>query len=134
MFSIQVEVPPELIAPVYDHVHHGQAFTFFEAARVALMEHLGVPYQGYLDQGLGLVIGSVQASYKRELKGGSVTVTCDRLELRGRSIIINQRILNSKGKVAVEAVVESIFMDIQARRGVSPPQDFLEAVKRFPKG
>jgi acyl-CoA thioesterase FadM len=76
----------------------------------------------------------VQAHYKRELKGGRITVTCDRLQVQGRSIIIYQRILNSKGKTAVEAVIESVFMDIQARRGISPPEEFLEAVKRFPKG
>jgi YbgC/YbaW family acyl-CoA thioester hydrolase len=134
MFSIEMEIPPELVFPVYDHVHHGQAFSFLEKGRVALMEHLGVPYQGFLDRGLGLVIGSVQATYKRELKGGMITVTCDRLEVQGRSILIHQRILNSKGKVAVEAVIESIFMDIQARRGINPPEDFLEGVKRFPKG
>jgi acyl-CoA thioesterase FadM len=134
MFSLQIEIPPELIAPVYDHVHHGNAFFFLEQGRVALMDQLGVPCQGYLDRGLGLVIGSVQAHYKRELKGGRITVTCDRLEVQGRSIIIYQRILNSKGKTAVEAVIESVFMDIQARRGISPPEEFLEAVKRFPKG
>jgi acyl-CoA thioesterase FadM len=84
-----------------------------------------------LAEGKVLVITKVSAEYKREVKRGVVQVTCDRVEVRDRSLVIHQRILNQLGKVAVEAVVESMFMNTATRRGMVPPPDFLEAFLRY---
>lgn len=131
MFSIEIETPAEWVEPVYDHVHHSRCFYLFERARGALLDALGLPYEGYLKCGLGAVVGSVQATYKRELKGGLLTVTCDRVEQQGRSVIFHQRVLNPKGKVAIEARIELVFMDFAARRGVNPPAELMVALTEW---
>ena len=131
MFSLEIETPTEWVEPVYDHVHHSRCFYLFERAREALLDKLGLPCKDYLKCGLGAVVGSVQATYKRELKGGLLSVTCDSIEIEGRSVFFNQRVLNSKGKVAIEARIELIFMDFAARRGVNPPTDLVAAITEW---
>lgn len=127
MFSIEVELDDEWVAPIYDHVHHGRCFYLLEQARVAYMAHIGFPNDVLLAQGQAAVITAVAAQYKREVKRGRVTVTCEDLEVDGKTLIIGQKILNERGKVAVEARIESVFMDMDTRRGMLPPEGFVEA-------
>jgi acyl-CoA thioesterase FadM len=61
------------------------------------------------------------------VKRGRVTVTCDDVTVEGKTLIIGQKILNERGKVAVEARIESVFMDMNTRRGMMPPEGFIEA-------
>jgi YbgC/YbaW family acyl-CoA thioester hydrolase len=134
MFSIQVELDDQWVAPVYDHVHHGQCFHLFEQARVAYMAHIGFPNDVLLARGQAAVITAVAAQYKREVKRGRATVTCEDLKVEGKTLIIGQKILNERGKVAVEARIESVFMDMNTRRGIMPPEGFIEAFLAASKG
>lgn len=127
MFSITVEIDDAWIEPVYDHVHHGRSLSLFEQARCALLEHIGFPNDKLLAEGKALVITKVTASYKREIKRGIATVTCDRAEVRDWTLVIQQTLLNERGKPAVELVIESVFMDVKSRRGMEPPLEFLKA-------
>lgn len=134
MFSIQVDLDDEWVAPVYDHVHHGRCFYLLEQARVAYMDRVGFPNDVLLSRGQAAVITAVSAQYKREVKRGRVTVTCENLEVAGKTLIIGQKILNERGKVAVEARIESVFMDMSTRRAIMPPEGFIEAFLAGPKG
>jgi len=127
MFSITLDIDDSWVEPVYEHVHHGRCLSLLERARVALLEHIGFPNDTLIAQGKVLVITRVEAEYKREVKRGSVQATCDAVSLQGRTLVIQQRIINERGKVAVEARVESMFMDFTTRRGMNPPEDFLRA-------
>jgi YbgC/YbaW family acyl-CoA thioester hydrolase len=129
MFSLSISLAGDWVDPVYQHVHHGRIFYLFEQARLALLETMGMPNAELMARGQVLVISKVQSAYKREVKGESVTVTCDKATLEGRGLVLHQRILNEKGKVAVEAVIESVFMDIVTKRGLFPPEDFLRAYR-----
>lgn len=131
MVAITVEIDDNWITPVYEHVHHGRCLSLFEEARLELLRVIGFPNEQLIQEGKVLVITKVSAEYKREVKRGAVQVTCDKVELRDRSLVIHQRILNHLGKVAVEATVESMFMNAQSRLGMYPPEDFREAFLRF---
>lgn len=133
MFSIKIELDDEWVAPVYDHVHHGRCFYLLEQARVAYMDRIGFPNDVLLSRGQAAVITAVAAEYKREVKRGLVTVTCDDLAVDGKTLIIGQKILNERGKVAVEARIESVFMDMNTRRGILPPEGFIDAFLAGPK-
>jgi acyl-CoA thioesterase FadM len=75
-----------------------------------------------------LVIVGVDAVYKREVKLGTVKVTCDSVEVVDRVIKIRQRILNERDKVAVEGTFSLMFMDATTRRGMKLPEDFERAL------
>jgi YbgC/YbaW family acyl-CoA thioester hydrolase len=134
MFSIEIVINDEWVTPVYEHVHHGRCFYAFEQARVALLREIGFPNDELLAQGKVLVISGVTARYLREVKRGRVQATCENPVLNGRTLILTQRILNERGKVAVEARIESVFMDQNTRRGMHPPEDFARAFLDWPKG
>jgi len=134
MFAIEIELDDEWVAPVYDHVHHGRCFYLLEQARVAYMDHIGFPNDLLLSRGQAAVITAVAAQYKREVKRGRVSVTCEDLKVDGKTLIIGQKILNERGKVAVEARIESVFMDMNTRRGIIPPEGFIDAFLAGPKG
>jgi len=131
MFELTVEIPSDLIEPVYEHVHHGKCFSLLERGRLALLERIGFPNEELLAQGRALVITRVEAHYKREVKGACVIVTCESPTINGRSLVLRQRILNERGKTAVEAVIESVFMDMGTRRGMDIPGDFRDAFLRW---
>lgn len=134
MFSIEIDLDDEWVAPVYDHVHHGRCFYLLEQARVAYMDHVGFPNDLLLSRGQAAVITAVAAQYKREVKRGRVSVTCEDLRVEGKTLIIGQKIVNERGKVAVEARIESVFMDMNTRRGIMPPEGFIEAFLGGSKG
>lgn len=128
MFSIKITVDDEWISPVYAHVHHGRCLSFLEQAREGFVAAIGFPNDELLRQGKVLVVTRVDLSYKREVKIGEITATCDRVQYEGRTIRIYQRIVNSRGKTAVEGTVELMFMDGATRRGMPAPDDFLKAL------
>ncbi len=100
----------------------------FEQARLALVQAIGFPNDELMRQGKILVITGAQVAYKREVKRGSVEVTCDSVTLDDRTIRIRQRIINERQKVAVEAELSLMFMDRDTRRGTLPPPDFAAAL------
>lgn len=131
MFSITVSIDEDWIEPVYNHVHHGRSLSLFEQARCALLAHIGFPNEKLLEEGKALVITKVTATYKREIKRGVATVTCDRGEVRDRTLVIYQTLLNERGKPAVELLIESVFMDVDSRRGIEPPAEFIKAFRAW---
>jgi acyl-CoA thioesterase FadM len=127
IFSIEVELDDSWIEPRYEHVHHGRCFSLLEQARLALLERIGFPNERLLDQGWALVITQVQAAYKREIRKGRIVVSCEEPLVEGRTLRLRQRVWNERGKVAVEARVDSMFMDTRLRRGVDAPEPFRDA-------
>jgi YbgC/YbaW family acyl-CoA thioester hydrolase len=128
MFSIDFKVDPSWIAAEYDHVHHGRILSLFEQARADFVASIGFPNDELMRAGKVLVIVGVDAVYKREVKLGTVKVTCDSVEVVSRVIKIRQRILNERDKVAVEGTFSLMFMDATTRRGMQPPEDFTQAL------
>jgi YbgC/YbaW family acyl-CoA thioester hydrolase len=134
MFSITVDLTDQWVTPVYEHVHHGRCFDLFEEARIGLLRAIGFPNDMLLGEGKALVIAKVEATYKREVKKGLVTVTCEDIAIDGRTLIVHQKIVNARGKVAVDARIESVFMDMNTRRGMDIPEDFKIAFLGWAKG
>lgn len=128
MFSIDFQVDPSWIAAEYDHVHHGRILSLFEQARADFVASIGFPNDELMRAGKVLVIVGVDAVYKREVKLGTVKVTCDSVEVVDRVIKIRQRILNERDKVAVEGTFSLMFMDATTRRGMKLPEDFERAL------
>jgi YbgC/YbaW family acyl-CoA thioester hydrolase len=123
-FQIALEVDDTWIEPVYEHVHHGRSLSLLERGRIELLRSIGTPNDELLARGLALVIVRIQVAYKREIVKGPVKVYCTAGALRERSIILTQQVHNSRGKVAIDATVESMFMSSQTRRGLQIPDDF----------
>jgi YbgC/YbaW family acyl-CoA thioester hydrolase len=127
MHSFNYTISADLIQSQYQHLHHAEALKFLERARLDLLERIGFPNSALMDRDIFLVITEISVRYKRELFAGSITVECQRMYLKGRDLVIEQRILNSKGKVAIEALVHSCCMSGKLRRAMAVPEDLLAA-------
>ena len=128
LFSIEISINEDWISPIYDHVHHGRILSLFERAREGLVASIGFPNDQLLRDGKFIVVTNADVAYRREVKLGTVLVTCDTVECQDRVIKIRQRVINQRGKTAVEGVVSLMFMDMQTKRGVSPPAEFIAAL------
>jgi YbgC/YbaW family acyl-CoA thioester hydrolase len=128
MFSITVELGDTWIDPVYQHVHHARCFSLLEQARIAFLEAVGVPNDRLLNEGKVFVITKVEVEFKREVRRGSVAVTCDRVEVEGRTVTFFQRIVNDREKTAVEGRIHLVCMSAETRRGMDVPSEVVEAL------
>ncbi len=128
MFVFPYTIDRELVDSTYHHVHHAKCLEILEKARIAYLDSLGVSYESMLARGDALVIISVEAKYKRELKEGAIEVRCAEMIVDERRLFIDQSVYNARGKVVMEARIGLAFMSLESRRSVKPPQDFLDAV------
>jgi len=130
-FAIPITIDDSVIVSRYDHVHHATILTLLEEARVELLRAIGTPNDAMLDEGLALVIARIDIKYLREVRRGEIQATCLNGRIEGRFITVHQRILNDRGKTAVEAKVDSIFMSTESRRALDIPEGFMERFRAW---
>ena len=68
-------------------VHHGNYYTYFEAARIEVFEALGYPYQEMEKQGILIPVIASQAEYKKPAFFGDVITIKSTRYLVGRARI-----------------------------------------------
>lgn len=128
IFSWPTEITPREIDQLYNHVHHAQIAYLLERGRSQFLTECNIPLDGYLARGLPILITNLNIVFLRELTLGPVIVTCEEVNIEGRDIFMQQRIVNARGKICVEAAVGLMFYSREAKRGVPPPDDFLAGV------
>lgn len=102
-----------------------------EAARLAFLSHIGAPNEALIEEGIFPVITRIDVEYLRELKGDSVTVTCEEVMTKGKALYMKQRIINSKEKTCVEALVVSMFLSGETKRAVSIPAKVSQNIEEY---
>lgn len=125
-FSITRAILDSEIEPRYNHVHHARALHFLEECRVAYLEHIGCPLESYLSKRVFLVITRIDAQYKREIRSGTITVTCENPTINAKRVSLRQRIINDRGKDCIEALVEFAFLSGETGRSMVPPETFMQ--------
>lgn len=124
MFTIEYTLQPGDLEPIYDHVHHAHSLRFLERARVEYLASVGCPMDELFAKDIFLVISKIEIRYLREVLDGTIAITCENPRIEGRALVIDQRILNAKGKACVEARVDSMCMSSATKRAFAVP-DFL---------
>lgn len=128
MFVLPVQVQKSEIERIYLHVHHATTLIFLERARLKFLESLGHPSDWFIARDIYPVVAKISVAYKRELFEEELQVTCENPRFEGKILIIEQRILNSKGKEAIFASVDCAFMQGATKRAVLPPDEFIEKI------
>ena len=109
-------------------MHHAKIIELLEQARLELLKAAGFPQEALFERDLWIVISRINIEYLREIKDEEYTITCEEFNLRRRVIVIKQRMINEKGKDAVEAVVECMCYRSELGRAVTPPEDLANAL------
>ena len=96
-----------------------------------LLERIGHSSASLIEQDLYPVVTRIEVEYRREIKGGPITVSCESGEVSGKRMYIKQRILNERGKPAVEAFIECAFLQGASKRAVPVPVAVRVALEQF---
>jgi len=123
-FTYPREVGAGEIEPVYNHVHHAQTLRFLEEARLSYLEAIGYPNEAFVSRGLFIVIAQLAVVYRREIFAGPILVTVEDPRIEGKALLLEQRIVNAKGKECVRASIDLRFMSGVTKRSIVPPEDF----------
>ncbi len=93
------QIPASLVEESYQHVHHADSLKLLELCRLKYMESISYPNERLISEGLFLVVSSLEAAYKRELRDEEVAITCERPSVNGKALVLHQRILKARNRV-----------------------------------
>ena len=130
MFELPVTIKQVDLSPEYLHVHHTKCLLFLEQARLEFLRSIGFSCESLIKRELFPVIVSINVRYLREVVLGDYKVSCEDCQVDGRSLFIKQVMRSSKGKVAVEAMVESMLLNGKTKRAVVPESEFIRAFSK----
>lgn len=128
MSDTQKEVTLELIVrsteiDVNGHVNNAKYLEYLEWGREEWYEVHGLHYEVFSEMGIQTVTVNININYRKECKQGdklSVTTTPERM---GRtSYSLKQVIHNQAGELCADAVVTSVTMDSETRKGKEAPR------------
>lgn len=125
MFTLTEEITE--IDPIYHHLHHADVLKILERARISFVASIGYPVESFIERNQYLVIFEIGVKYLREVRLGQYQVTVEDCSISGKMLKCKQRIINSKGKDAVEATVSIMLLDGNLKRSVLPDSDFINS-------
>ncbi|MCT4640757.1 MAG: acyl-CoA thioesterase [Bacteriovoracaceae bacterium] len=113
----------------FGHVNNAVYLELFEQARWDFITKGKFGLDAILSKKQGPVILEVNIKYKRELKNRDlITIESNTLSDAAKIMQLNQKMINSEGKVACEAIFTLGFMDLEKRKLIMPPKDWLLAI------
>ena len=92
-------------------VHHSNYLRYFEEARIAFMDSLGIPYKELEENGIMSPVLSVQCEYKRMVQfGETMLIKVSLIEYNGIRMKLNYEIVDKKsGKVTTRGITSHCF-------------------------
>ena len=89
----------------YHHVNHATYMQYFETARIALLDEVGLTMQGMMDDGIMIVVAELDAKFLKAanegdhlvvetevIEVGRVTTTWAQRLLRGDEVLVRQEV------------------------------------------
>ena len=98
-------------------VHHSNYLRYFEEARIAFMDSLGIPYKELEENGIMSPVLSVQCEYKRMVQfGETMLIKVSLIEYNGIRMKLNYEIVDKKsGKVTARGITSHCFLSKNGR-------------------
>ena len=115
------------------HVRHSVYYDWGAMIRLAYLEHKGVGPGWMITNGIGPVLFREEAKFLKEVRFGDQVDMDLRLaaaSLDGRKWRIRHRILRG-GEEAALIEVDGAWLDVRARKIVTPPQQLVQAFSEF---
>jgi len=109
---------------VNGHVNNAKYLEYLEWGREEWYETSGLHYDVFTDMGVQTVTVNININYRKECKQGDRLTIKTRPEKMGRSsYILKQEIVNQHGELCADALVTSVTMDIETRKGREVPDE-----------
>lgn len=107
---MEITVTPEMLDKEYQHLHHARILELLEKARVRYLADSEAAMESLISEGIFPVVTEIQIQYRREVRAGVMIVSCKPKEVTERKLIVEQTLINEKGKLAVTADVTCMFL------------------------
>ncbi|MBL0386048.1 acyl-CoA thioesterase [Tumebacillus sp. ITR2] len=128
MQNIQREVTLDIIVrsteiDVNGHVNNAKYLEYLEWGREEWYEVNGLHYDAFTELGIQTVTVNININYRKECKQGDVlTIKTFPERMGNTSYSLKQEISNQHGELCADAVVTSVTMDIETRKGKAAPE------------
>lgn len=114
----------------YGHVNNATYVQILEEARWESITRSGYGYEVVQKRRQGPVILEIDVKFRSELKlREKIRISVQTDPMRGKIGVINQQILKEDGTLAAEARVVYGMFDLNARKLISPPSEWLAAIQ-----
>ena len=120
--ELRLEVTPAMLDPEHQHLHHARILELLEKARVAYLASKNASMETLIAQGIFPVVTDIHVKYLREVKGGEVIASCAVKDISERELIVDQTLINERGKISVTATVICKFLYRETGRAGDVPK------------
>lgn len=116
----------------FGHVNNVTHFRWFESARVAYLECLGMQYMTS-PEGKGLILAAINCNYRRQIKyPDAVLVGCRVTRMGNASLTIAHAVYSKRdGAIAADGDSVVVMFDYATQKSRRVPDDLREAIAKL---
>ena len=113
----------------FQHMNHATYLIIYEQARWELITKGGYSLERIHRDQMGPTVLEAKISYKRELKlHANIRIETKLEKWKGKTGMLHQKMLNEEGKICSELELLVGFFDMQKRKLIEAPQDWIDAI------
>lgn len=113
----------------FGHVNNAKYLELYEQARWDFITKNGYGLQEIVNKRKGPIVLDVSCRFKRELVNREViSIRSETIDVKGKISHMKQEIFKENGKLASEANFTFGFMDLEKRKLMEPPKEWLNAI------
>jgi acyl-CoA thioester hydrolase len=116
----------------YQHVNNIVYFRWFESARIAYLEQIGLKAM-YHGAGIGPILAAIDCNYRRQLTYPDTVAVGARISRIGRTSFEMEHVLVSTAQQALVADGKStiVTFDYKAQKPITVPEDIRAAIAKI---
>jgi acyl-CoA thioester hydrolase len=113
------------------YVYYGNYAVYFEVARVEALRELGMNYKDLEAKGIMLPVHTFTVKYNKPAFYDELLTVRTRIkEIPKVRAGFSHEVFNEKMELLTTGEVTVVFIDIQSKRPIRAPQDFLKKIKK----
>jgi acyl-CoA thioester hydrolase len=113
------------------YCYYGNYAQYFEVGRVEALRSFGMSYKAMEESGVMLPVSEFSVRYfAPAYYDDLLLITTKIVMLKGPRLFFEYEIQNEDGKVISNATTTLVFVSKETMRPTSPPEDFMELMKR----
>ena len=114
------------------YCYYGNYAQYFEVGRVEALRAFGMSYKDMEESGVMLPVSEFNVRYfSPAFYDDLLLITTKIVLLKGPRLFFEYEIQNEEGKVISIATTTLVFVSKETMRPISPPEDFLELMKKY---
>ncbi len=118
------------------HMRHSAFNDYGAHIRVSMFSEYGLPIEKLMHERIGPVLFREETKFYRELRLNEMfKVDCEIVTMRrnGKIWSMHHHFYNVNNELAAEITVEGAWIDLDKRKVMTPPPEYVEFIYKFPR-